>query len=75
MIEHDSHEYLKDVQERWAYNMEVREFIGKEEYDRIVNIDQTSKNLNKVIKLLTWEEYEQYKKQPWANDLENFLNE
>ncbi len=73
MNEHDSEKYLNEVKERWAYNNEIRNYIGEEEYDQIIDVEQRGKNLKKVINLLSWEEYEHYKKQPWANDLENFL--
>lgn len=72
-VHHDSEEYLNEVKERWAYNNEIRKYVGEEEYDRIVNVEQQSKNFKKVIKLLNWEEYEIYSKQPWGNDLEKFL--
>lgn len=73
MNEHDSDKYLNEVKERWAYNNEIRQYVGEEEYDRTVNVEQQTKNFKKVIQFITWEEYEIYSKQPWANDLEEFL--
>lgn len=68
----NSDKHLDEIKERWAYNNEIRQFVGEEEYDRTVDVEQQTKNFKKVIQYLASEEFV-VKKQPWTDDLEKFL--
>lgn len=80
MPDHDRLAYMNETFERWAYNNELKSFLGEELYDRTIKqIEENNKHqgnrLIKVVRLTGIEEYENYRKQKWLDDLKEILEE